>query len=400
MLGGASGNIPDGPYTGMGTLLSIQELVRSEHQCLLAEVSFDLDPIPGSADPSNNDKLAQRNLSFGPAPNPGLSDSRRVPQTFEVRPTPFFPLHDIAADELMIEWDAIPAGSRAQLYFPAVLADEILSLAARTFTSHLLTKIDVNTIECPAAGVTYVPIPRRLGPNFAGLLTLSLPDGIKKGQTYGVTVKQVTSVIGRRSAGTGHGNDVGHAADGSAANILSTTATKQLRWRRVLGVFHLRIPVGTKESLLPFEERRLSIMRHIGRSIPTDNRWYKVFHRYLEQLAGRVRDMGGNPDAVVPDPNGDWNGRIQSSHGVPDQRHVHLERVGKIGGLFYNRFGNFDGFVLETDHGEHRFESRERDVESVVRAAWIERTLIAVFADPRRPECVESILLIGPPDLR
>lgn len=33
MVGLNPANIPDGPFTGMGTLLSIQQLVRSQHQC-------------------------------------------------------------------------------------------------------------------------------------------------------------------------------------------------------------------------------------------------------------------------------------------------------------------------------------------------------------------------------
>jgi hypothetical protein len=63
--------------------------------------------------------------------------------------------------------------------------------------------------------------------------------------------------------------------------------------------------VGIKELLLPNEMRRLSILRYVGKSIPHDSRWYKVFHRMLEQLAHRVRDMGGDPTKAIPDPNGD-----------------------------------------------------------------------------------------------
>jgi hypothetical protein len=167
----------------------------------------------------------------------------------------------------------------------------------------------------------------------------------------------------------------------------------EFQWRRVLGVFNLRIPVSTQESLLPFEERRLSIMRSIGKSIPTDNRWYQVFHRYLDQLAGRVRHMGGDPDTIVPDSNGDWNGRIRGSR---ERDEALVRRVGKVGGLLYDHFGNFDGFVLDMVDGERRFRSRERDIESIARGAWLDRTLIAVFARHDAPERIESIVLIRP----
>src|SRR5439155_5378964 len=88
LVGPTAANLPDGPFTGMGQLLPIQQLVRSAHQCLIAEISFDPVAIPSNADPSTSDKLAQRNLTFVNVPNPGLIDSRRAPQPFEVRPTP------------------------------------------------------------------------------------------------------------------------------------------------------------------------------------------------------------------------------------------------------------------------------------------------------------------------
>jgi hypothetical protein len=392
MVGGTPGNIPDGPYTGMGSLVSIQELVRSEHQCLLVEVSFDLDHIPGTADPGNSDKLAQRNLTFGPAPNPGRNGSRRVPQVFEARPTPVNFPSDLPADELMIEWGGVPRASRAQIYLPAVPASEILALAAQMYTSHRLTAADANTIECPAEGITYIPLPRRSGPNFAGLLSISLPEGIRKGEVYNVTVKQVSSVIG---TGKGRGGA------GGTAVLESAAAGAQLRWRRVLGVFHLRIPVSTRQTLLGGEERRLSIMRSIGKSIPTDSRWYQVFHRYLDQLAARVAHMGGDPARVVPDPNGDWNGRIRWPHGeTQDGRGSHdvdvVSFCGRVCGILYDRRGEFYGFLLETELGTRRFESRERGVESLVRRAWARRTLIAVFSERHRAACVGSILLLEP----
>jgi hypothetical protein len=406
LLGGAPGTIPDGPFTGMGALLSIQELVRSEHQCLLAEVSFDPQPIPGGADPSNNDKLAQRNLTFGPAPNPGLEDSRRVPQTFEVRPTPLFLRRDLRPDELMIDWARVPHGSVAQIYLPDTTADEILTLAAEAYPTHRLTKIDASTLACPTGGVTYIPLPRRAGPNFAGLLTISLPKGIRKGEVYDVTIRQVTSTVGRAPA-----SRVNRRIEGLAINASTNTASVgkgvgEIRWRRTLGCFHLRIPVSTKHELLRSEARRLSIMRHIGQAIPQDNRWYRVFRRLLDQLAARVRDMGGDPDKVVADPNGDWDGSIAGhgkgrAHGEGSDDDDRGERreawIGKVDGLRYDRFGDFAGFRLVTEDGVREFDSREPTVETVVRRAWEARTRVAVSAERHSPHVAESIVLLGPP---
>src|SRR4029077_9710474 len=133
-------NIPDGPFTGMGTLLPIQQLVRSAHQCLIAEISFDLVPVNTNADPSTSDKLAQRNLTFVNVPNPGLIDSRRAPQTFEMRPNPpQFP-PELSPDELMLEWGHLPSGATASIYLPAADADEILGLAGQLYDAHRLSK--------------------------------------------------------------------------------------------------------------------------------------------------------------------------------------------------------------------------------------------------------------------
>ena len=46
------------------------------------------------------------------------------------------------------------------------------------------------------------------------------------------------------------------------------------------------------------------MLRHIFRSIPADDRWYPVFVRYLDQVAGRVSGFGGDPDSVIASPDG------------------------------------------------------------------------------------------------
>jgi len=279
-------------------------LVRSEHQCLITEISFDPDPIPTNADPSNSDKLAQRNLTFVNVPNPGLIDSRRSPQTFEIRPTPAFLPSSFQPDELMIEWGNTPAGSIANIYLPEALADDILLQANEMYATHRLSKADDYTIQCFAEGVTYIPVLRKAGSNFAGLLTVDLPGTVRKGQVYDITVKQITTAI--LSRGQQYNT---YRNENNNHNEFETGGYRKQQsfdWRRVLGVFRLTIPVSTKQALLAREERRLSILRWIEQAIPVNDRWYLVFKRYVQQMADRVGSMGGVPDKVVADPNGDW----------------------------------------------------------------------------------------------
>ncbi len=306
----------DGPFTGAGPLLSIQEHVRSAHQCLIAEVSFDPVPIGTNQDPSTSDKLAQRNLAFVNVPNPGLVASRVAPQTFEVRATPAAFPDSLPVDEMMIEWSDLPGGSTASIYLPGTSAQTVLDLADQLYAAHRLVRLDDRTIGCPADGVTFLPIPKHPDLNLAGLLSVDLPLGITKGESYHVTVRQITAAVQQRRVRVVEGN-----VPASASNLETHGGSKRgevtfdLAWRRVLGVFAVTIPVGTKGTLLEPERRLLSVLRWIGQSIPVTSRWFPVFDRYLELVAGRVRDMGGDPDAVVADPAGHWKHKPDDGKG-------------------------------------------------------------------------------------
>ena len=374
-----AGTIPNGPFNNSGRV-SIQELVRSEHQCLVVEVSFDPDPISPNADPSTSDKLAQRNLTFVNVPNPGAPASRRVPQTFEIRPTPQS-RGSAAPDELMIEWGNLPHPSSAEIFLPGVDADQILALADALYSAHRLRKVGTNTIRCPAGGVSYLPIPGGSPVNFAGLLTLDLPDSVRKGDEYAVTVKQLTTMARFFKPELGAAAPNGRRRKPRAAAAAAQGATRNFLWRRVIGVFQLTIPVGTKTELLHGEEARLAIFKYIGQAIPPESRWFPVFGRYLDQLGGRVRLMGGDPGKVAPSPTGGWPEPSSGSHGRDE--HGGDSRVivtGKISRLIFDHFGDFEGFTLVTKDGDRRFESRECRLEEVVREAWAARLRVTVVA--------------------
>jgi hypothetical protein len=403
MVGGNPSDIPAGPFTGMGPLLSVQQLVRSTHQCVIAEISFTPDPIPAGSDPSDSDKLAQRNLTLIPAPNPGAPDSRMLPQTLEIRPTPpSLPAH-YRPDELMIEWGTVPPGSSAELYLPAASASEILELASTLYATHRLTQVDAHTIGLAAGDVSYVPIPPGEDLYFMGLLTVGLPAGIRKGEEFEVLVKQLT---------TASINDKETRNNDFAA----ASAVGRLTWRRVLGVFKLNIPISTKHELLGNEERTLSIMRWIAESIPTQSRWFPVFERYLGQLAERVKQMGGDPILILPSPSGNWREGVEGreghhghgeGHGGRGEGHGsghhrgdqdHLELTGKIVGLSHDRFGDFDGFLLEERHSGEivRFCSRHVGIAELAQEAWRSNTTVSVFVDRRRREVPVSIVFREP----
>ena len=276
----------DGPF-GAGKK-SVLELVRNAHQCLLSEIVFDSEPIPNGLGPGSSDKIAQRNLALTASANPGDETSRRIPNTFEIRPTPAASGKD-SPDELMILWGNTPSGSVARIYLPAVSADEIIEMASRRYFSAKLNRVDDHTIECPVGGVTYIPIPPGPVLNHAGLLTVDLPAGVRKGQLFHIVVRQFTRVGGQTAAGV---------------SLAVVPGKSDFEWKKVRGTFQISIPVSVKNEMLEPEERLLSILRWILKSIPRHDRWYPVFQRYVDEIADRVGGLGGNPDLVTPSPHG------------------------------------------------------------------------------------------------
>jgi hypothetical protein len=62
----------------------------------------------------------------------------------------------------------------------------------------------------------------------------------------------------------------------------------------------VKIPVATKEVMLPAEETTLAIFKaRLGVMSPTD-RWYPVLQRYISLLSARVNGLGGDANAIPP----------------------------------------------------------------------------------------------------
>jgi hypothetical protein len=290
----------DGPWDP-ASLLSIQDHIRGLHQCLVAEIYFKDDLIKLGATPANDDRLAQRNLAIIHSDNPGSPAGHTVQHTLEIKATAEAPgLVGLARerlawqagaetpravgatlaaavpsegplppDELMILWGELPRATRMTLYMPDVDVDELLRLAAVRYEATRLERVDAHTVRCLPADVTYLPLPLGRTRNIPALLTLELPDGVRRGQLFHVVVHQVSG-----------------------------------RARHILGSVQMSIPVSAKNVLLEPEIRHLSVLRHIALSIPNEDPWSAVFTRYLAQIAGRVRGFGGDPDRVAPAADG------------------------------------------------------------------------------------------------
>jgi hypothetical protein len=364
---------------------SVLSLLPGTHNCLVAQIAFDGAPIINSngttENPETSDKLAQRNLQITLSDNPGPPSTHRIPQTFDLRPSRALggpgQLLDYP-DELMIDWGSTPAGSRASIYWPQVKAADVLVLANELYSTHQLSAADTYTVQCkvPVRGVTWVPILPGTGQRYAGLFTIDLPPGgVSTGEEFEIIVRRIAT----RTVDVKNRVSV-------MGGVKAVAARAMLNWRYVVGTFGVRIPVTTSKAMLPPEEDTLAIMKWRLGQMTAGNRWYPVLERYISYISARVNGLGGSASSIMPSPYGAG----PSSPG----REAPREFTGKVVGIRYDRFGDFEGFAISSQKGhEHWFRGREHEVEELVRCAWIERTVISVFVESHDSDWPASIVL-------
>lgn len=289
----------------------VQGWLNGTHHCIVAEIAYDGAPAFVGVSPENSDKLAQRNLQVTRSDNPGGPDTHRIPQTFDLRPSTLAAAARVAVaypDELMIDWGGVPPGSVASIYWPQVLATDVVSLASALYGSHTLAAADAHTIQCAVTGgITYVPIPNGSGENFAGLFTVDLPLGISAGQEFNVVVRRIATVDTPQIAAPRIRTFTLPATAGRPLPPLAQPAVpagKQRTWRYVVGTFQVKIPVTTPDIMLMPEENTLAIMKWRLAQLPPNDRWRPVLQRYVTYLAARVNGLGGDAASIDPSPNG------------------------------------------------------------------------------------------------
>ena len=210
----------------------------------------------------------------------------------------------------------------------------------------------IRTRSRPRRGlVTFVPIPKNTG-LLAGLLTVDLPLGSSaRGSLHDrcAPVNRRRSIIERRRRGQFQG-----ARLGSCGRF----CWKKRRPGRRLDP-SANPEVETRARCFPDRPEDRAPNRFCWRPKNTD--WLcfagspRMFCRktvgirscsaYISQLAGRVAGFGGNPDDIPPSPTGN----------VPDPSHPMARKdeprpsrrrvSGKVSGLVFDHFGDFEGFV-------------------------------------------------------
>jgi hypothetical protein len=376
------------------------------HHCIVAQIAYDGAPVLFDSgtpkNPGNTDKLAQRNLQITLSGNPGPASTHRIPQPFDTRASlPFLDPQGVVLnqpDEIMIDWGNVPTGAKAQIFWPEVEAADVIALADRLYGTHRLATVDPHTLGFAAVkdGVTYIPIPPSADANmtFAGLFTVDLPLGVKKGQEFNVVVRRITTqsftqVVIEKPAPR-------RAAPGAALRTHDDSNTR--KWRVIAGAFKVKIPVTTEAEMLHPEENTLAILKARLAAMSPTYRWRPVTERLIEYVAGRVKGSGGDPGAVPPSLQG-FPGRGPRPHPGPhhhpgEREH---ERTGKICGIIFDHFGDFEGFLLETREGEYRYASREQEILDLVQRAWRERLRLTVWSELDAPHRPLKLVLRDPP---
>ncbi|MGP0071106.1 MAG: hypothetical protein ACLPWF_04135 [Bryobacteraceae bacterium] len=364
-------------------------LAGSAHNCLVAQIAYNDAPIINAngviENPENSDKLAQRNLQVTTSGNPGFPATHRVPQTIDVRPSPPAQSSDTTSilsypDEMMIDWGKTPLGSVASIYWPAVSAATVLKLAAQLYPTQALSAADANTVQCQVVSpVTYIPIPPGAGGSFAGLITVDLPASVRYGNQFDIVVRRITT---RQVIQTAPPNN-------PQPQVTRATVRDRLLWRYITGSFLVKISVQKESTILPIDENLLAVLKWRLGLIGPGDRWYPVLLRYIGYLTGRINGMGGNASQIPPSPTGYQ--APPTVHGKHIREHCY---TGKVNGLFYDRFGDFEGFDLRTEEGEeHFFRGCEYDLEELVYLAWVERFVIRVCVRAGDAHEVVSVIL-------
>jgi hypothetical protein len=377
------------------------------HHCIVAELAYDLTPIPAGVSPLSWDQLAQRNLQFTIIENPGFPAAHRAPQTFDVRPSKTIGTpggSGIPPDELMIDWGHIPKGSVASIYWPAVSAADVIALARTWGGADGLGASDANTLTLTVeGGVSYIPIPKGAGDNFAGLFTVEVPPGVTVGQQFEVLVRRIGSRRGKpplppppppksppvkraalRSPPATKAEQPARRAEQPAAVV-----EKLILWRYVVGAFVVRIPVSTGEKMRIPEEMTLAGMKWRLEHLSPGNRWVPVLKRYIDYLSARLTAIGGDPNSVPPSIT--WHPPIDETGGGG---RFGREICGKVAEVIYDCHGEFEGFVLDECCEPRLIQSRDRGLGELVLVACRENlTLCVRFC--RGSDRIEGVTIRG-----
>jgi hypothetical protein len=299
----------DGPFP-VSECVSIRNILRGQHQCMVVEVYYPPDPTEPNSTPASSDHLAQRNLLILETANPGLDATHTVQHSFDVALPPWRirdrvreefaraqlaslrleprrrgvdsstaflpvsaapieflagrsePLAGLGAwleggfDELTFFWNNLPRGSRVEVYLPSFDVEYVMLLRSLRHAPPTVRAVDEHTLSLDVDEVSYLPIPYTGQDRVAGVLTIALPDTIKVDEVYTIDVLQTRTPLGL-----------------------------------TIGGFQIAIPVRKAAQIYRREGRILGTFEGRLRTTPTHDRWYQILTKQVEYFRAQAQAL-------------------------------------------------------------------------------------------------------------
>ena len=170
-------------------------------------------------------------------------------------------------DELLFIWNDLPSDSRVEIYLPGINCEHIINLRNLRHAPGDVRIVDSHTLELIPGGVTYLPVPNTPDGRVPGVITIALPDEIRKGQAWNVDVVQL------------RGGE-----------------------QRTTGGFRLDIQVSEARLIADAERRLLEIMFERLSSRPKTDPWRPVMARRVETIRARAAALADAADIAWNDP--------------------------------------------------------------------------------------------------
>lgn len=104
-------------------------------------------------------------------------------------------------DELVFFWNELPRDAEVELFLPGTSVEEVFNFRSLRHAPQTVKIVDPHTLRLFPTGTTFLPIARVWGDNLAGMLRVTLPAGIEKGQRFRIDVVQMRADEARTLGG-------------------------------------------------------------------------------------------------------------------------------------------------------------------------------------------------------
>jgi hypothetical protein len=316
----------DGPFPA-SQCVSIRNILRGQHECMVAELVYAGDPTDPGSNPGTSDNLAQRNLVIMETANPGIMITHRVQHSFdmvlasrteraqaseeirlaalqalaelrsalpepaETPDTPRPPTPMTAASEA----EATAAPAWPPLDRTDSLVTQFVEQATRTgldelalFWNNLPAGAHVE-VYLPSLDVDYLMLLRRLRQAPGTVRALDEHTLLLTPAPAAVTFLPFPYLGQERIAGL----ITITLPDNIKAGQVYTVDVLQVRpaTGATVGAFRIAIPVSKAMQLYEPETRLLEVFTERLATTPPDSRWYPILTRQVDNFRDRVQAL-------------------------------------------------------------------------------------------------------------